>query len=372
LRENTKENLFFSPYGIASVLAMAHAGARGETADEMAKTLSFSLKQDEIPGAYRSLLGATLHPDRPGCELNVANRFWCQQGYRFRQPFLDALHDQFQSGITEVDFRQSDAVTKEMNDWIDEKTKHRIQDAVHPGAINSETRFSIVNAVYFKGKWEESFPKQDTKDMPFFAEREQIQVPMMVLGESSNRYADIDNVQILEKSYLGGDVSMLILLPRKNIKTLDQLESTLTEEKLVEWNKSLQDRDVDVFLPRFTMSTEYQLPGVLGKMGMKKAFLLASADFSGMTETREPLALDQILHKTFLKIDEEGTEAVAVTVVGGMGGMTPVKKTPIFRADHPFLFMIRDTRTGCILFMGRVMNPPVEKGASEKQGMGMY
>jgi serpin B len=200
-------------------------------------------------------------------------------------------------------------------------------------------------------------------------------VPMMFLADSWNRYADIDNVQILEKSYLGGDVSMLILLPRKNFKTLDQLESTLTDEKLAEWNKSMEDRDVDVFLPRFTMRTEYQLPGVLGKMGMENAFSIASADFSGMTETREPLALDQVLHKTFLKIDEEGTQAVAVTGLGGMGigGIAPVKKIPIFRADHPFLFMIRDTRTGCILFMGRVMNPPVEKSVPEKRGgMGMF
>jgi serpin B len=351
-------NLFFSPYSIATVLAMAHAGARGETAEEMAKTLCFSLKQENIPQGYQSLLNATLLADRPGCEMNVANRLWCQKDYKFRQSFLDINQNQFNSEIGLVDFKQCEAVRKLMNDWIEEKTKQRIKDAVQPGAVHEMTRFAITNAIYFKGKWEDSFSKQNTKDQPFYADDKTVNVPMMSLTDTRHRYAEIDGLQILEKNYLGGDVSMLILLPTKQHASLASVESMLNAEQLKEWTEALGKRAVEVYLPRFKMETFYPLIPALEKLGMHKAFSLKEADFSGIKEESEPLAIDTLFHKTILQVDEEGTEAAVASMGMGFGGPVAALKPPVFRADHPFLFLIRDTRTGCILFIGRVMLPP--------------
>ncbi|MCC6125845.1 MAG: hypothetical protein IT426_12835 [Pirellulales bacterium] len=362
LRERDR-NLFFSPYSIATVLAMAHSGARGAMADEMAKALHFSLKQAEIPAGYRSLLNATLLADRPGCEINVANRLWCQQGYKFREPFLEINRKEFNSEIGLVDFKQSEAVRKQMNDWIEEKTKKRIKDAVPPGAIHGATRFAIINAIYFKGKWEVPFLKIDTKNQPFYADDNAFKVPMMSLLDSKHRYAELDDLQLLEKTYLGGDVSMLIVLPKKQPGALDFVEARLSNESLQEWTEALGKRAVDLYLPRFNMETTYSLLAPLEKMGMQKAFSLNEADFSGIKEESEPLAIDMLMHKTYLQVDEEGTVAAAATGMGFMGGIVSKPKIPVFRADHPFLFLLRDTRTGCILFMGRVMQPPRERQA---------
>jgi serpin B len=362
LREKDR-NLFFSPFSIATALAMAHAGARGQTADEIAKALHFSLNQDEVPRAYQSLLQAILPSDRPGCELNVANRLWCQNGYKFRPSFLDINRNQFGSEVGLVDFEQSDAVRKQMSDWIGEKTKNRIQNAIQPGVIHDRTRFAIVNAIYFKGKWQDQFPKSATKDGPFYDGDRTVRVPMMALTDTRHRYAEIDGVQILEKPYLGGDISMLIVLPRRNPDAFALNESQLTLEKLKEWDEALGKRSVDVYVPRFKMETSYPLIAAMQRLGMRKAFLTDEADFSGMKENGEPLAIDALVHQTFLQVDEEGTEAVAVTgMFGGMGGPSPNRL--IFRADHPFLFLIRDTRTGCILFLGRVLLPPHEEKAT--------
>lgn len=362
LSGNSKENVFFSPHSLASALAMAYAGAGGETAQEMAKTLRFTLKQDEIPQGYRALLDATLIADRPGCELNVANRLWCQQGYKFRDSFLAVNRDQFGSEIGLIDFKQSKAARKQINDWIDEKTKGRIENALDESSPNGSYRFMITDAVYFKGKWELQFEKSETKDEPFYADDETKNVPMMVQKSAQHRYAEIEDVKILEKPYLGGDISMLIVLPEKKPDALKKLESELTSEKLQEWIGSLKKREVNLYLPRFEMRTSYPLNGALEQLGMKRAFSPSEADFSGMKEEREPLWIDKIAQLTFLRVDEEGTEAAAVTFMGGAGGMplTP-PKVYVFRADHPFLFFLRDNRTGCILFMGRIASPPSDE-----------
>ncbi len=187
---------------------------RGETADEIAKTLHLSLKQEEIPLGYQSLLKATLLADRPGCEMDVANRLWCRNDYKFQESFLDINRSQFGSEVGLVDFKQSEVVRKQMNDWVEKKTRNRIKDAVPTGAIHEMTRFTIINAIYFKGKLERRFLKESTKDELFHAEDRTVRVPMMALTDARHRYAEIDGVQILEKTYLGGDISIPISHPR--------------------------------------------------------------------------------------------------------------------------------------------------------------
>jgi serpin B len=228
----------------------------------------------------------------------------------------------------------------------------------YTSAIDELTRFVIANAIYFKGKWETPFGKSDTQDEPFYAEGKTPNMPMMVQRNSHHRYAEADGVQILEKPYIGGDVSMLIVLPPRKPGALSEVEEAMTADKLQSWIEALQTREVHLYLPRFKIETAYNLIEPLKSLGIQKAFSMNDADFSGIKEESEPLWIGMVFQKTSLQVDEEGTIAVAALGMGGMGGIMPKPPPiPVFRADHPFLFLIRDTRTGSILFMGRMMEP---------------
>ena len=348
-------NLFFSPYSISTALAMTYAGARGETERQMAQTLHFTLGQDRLHPAFASLETGLQAVQQPGeLQLHVANSLWPQIDYPFLEAYLSLVAEYYGVVITPVDYRQAEAARTRINTWVEEKTEKKIEDLIPSGMLDALTTLVLVNAIYFKGNWANQFDPASTAGAPFWvAPAEPIQVPMMT-QEQEFRYAEWEGLQVLELPYVGNDLSMVVLLPEE-VGGLGALENALTAENLDRWTGRLWQREVVVFLPRFGMSWGFELSRTLIAMGMGAAF--GGADFSGMDGTTS-LFIDKVLHKAFVDVNEEGTEAAAATAVIMARSMPPPPVT--FCADHPFLFLIRDNKTGSILFLGRVLEPESE------------
>lgn len=349
-------NVFISPYSIWTAMAMTYAGARGDTIDEMAAVMHYK----EKPAAMNQVTWTLLDDlnrggDKRPFELSVANALWGAKGEGFLPEFLTTLRERYGAGLTEVDFSKAVEACKAINTWVEKETKGKIKDLVNRDALGRGTVLVLTNAIYFKGTWEHPFEKSRTKDMPFSAGGDKaIDVPMMH-QQAHWKYAEDEDTQVLEMGYKGDRLSMVILLPRK-ADGLAALEKRLTSEHLKSWLDRLSKREVSVWLPRFKMTREYRLRETLVAMGMKKAFTGGEADFSGMNGKRD-LAISDVVHKAFVDVNEEGTEAAAATAVIMGRGATMPQPVPVFRADHPFVFMIRDTKTGTILFLGRVRSP---------------
>lgn len=349
-------NLFFSPYSISTALAMTWAGARDETERQMAEVLHFGLPQAQLHKTFGSLEKRLNEAGEEGrYELSVANALWGQAGYNFLKGFLELTEASYGAGLKEVDFAgQTEKSRQIINGWVEEKTKDKIKDLIGPGVLNPLTRLVLTNAIYFKGDWLNQFDKKLTRDEPFKLNRsEQVKVPVMHIKERLGYRAD-DKLQMLQLPYEGEELSMIILLPVE-IDGLAEVERLLTTEKLDEWTKGLRKQEVDVSLPKFKMTTKFELADYLKKMGMPDAFSLPPGDFSGMTGDKS-LFISNVIHKAFVAVDEEGTEAAAATAVGMR--LTSVPLPPkVFRADHPFIFIIKDNHSQSILFMGRLMDP---------------
>ncbi len=353
-------NLFFSPSSISTALAMTYAGAAGDTEAEMAKTLHFQMPNERLHAGMKALQAFWRMPDnKQGIQLNLANRLWSQKRYEFLPEFLAVTRDQYGAELARLDFAQGEAARQTINGWVEEQTQDKITDLIPAGAISPSTKLVLTNAVYFHGIWADPFKKKVTKDQDFYiAETDKIKVPMMHRSDEF-RYGAIDDLQILEIPYGDGSISMVVLLPRK-IDGLADLEAELTFQNLRNWTASVRNEDeVKVYLPRFKTTSQYEISGTLRAMGMETAFDANTADFSGMTGAKD-LFISAVIHKAFVDVNEQGTEAAAATGVI----MAPTaavidepKKPPVFRADHPFVFMIRDNRSQAILFLGRIMNP---------------
>lgn len=348
-------NLFLSPYSISTALAMTYAGARGETEKQMAKVLRLPLEQKQLHLAFSELQNKLNEDGKKGAyELSVANALWGQKGYPFLKDFLAMIKNSYGGGLNEVDFiKATESARTTINTWIEKKTNNKIKEIIAPGVLNDLTRLVLTNAIYFKGKWATQFEKKNTKEAPFIlADGKKVNIPMMY-QKSDFRYMEKEGCQILELPYKGDALSMLLLLPGKT-DGLPALESRLVRDGPGGWLASMQGkREVVVYLPKFTMTKEFMLADVLRAMGMTDAFSLPPADFSGMTGKKD-LFISAVIHKAFVDVNEEGTEAAAATAV--VMRASSVQMT-VFRADHPFLFLIRDNRSGSILFIGRVVNP---------------
>ena len=355
-------NRFFSPYSVSTALAMTYAGARGNTAAEMADTLHFTLPQDRLHPAFGSIIGDLNDSQREGYQLNVANRLWGQQGYGFLPEYLDVTRQHYGAELAQLDFIwETEPSRLTINRWVEEQTQQKIKDLIPPGGVNSLTRLVLTNAIYFKGDWKYQFEPELTQEAPFqVAPGEQLSVQMMY-QKNRFKYAALPNFQMLEMPYTGEDLSMLALLPNEPDGLAD-LESWLTAESLDQSIDQLLSKEVFVFLPKFEMTSKFGLAEVLASMGMPEAFNPGAADFSGMNGGRD-LFISSVIHKAFVEVNEEGTEAAAATgVVVGTTSVTPPPE--LFRADHPFLFLIRDNRTESILFLGRVTHPETSAGAT--------
>ncbi|MBD1880445.1 serpin family protein [Coleofasciculus sp. FACHB-T130] len=349
-------NLFFSPYSISTALAMTYAGAGGQTATEMAKVLHFTLEQERLHPTFAALMAELNASEQQGYQIAVANRLWGQKGYGFSERFLKTTQNDYGGGLQEVDFAGATEQTRRtINNWVAKKTEDKIQDLIAPGTISSKTKLVLTNAIYFKGAWFSPFDRQKTKDEPFYVTpTQQVSVPMMCKTEQYG-WADIGSLKVLELPYGQGEeiskeLSMVILLP-KQADGLAKMEQQLTPKNLERWLSSLKyEQMVEVWVPKFNLTSEFDLSKVLANMGMPEAFSV-QADFSAMTG-KKGLFISKVIHKAFVEVNEEGTEAAASTGVGMTRGANKE-----FRADRPFVFLIRDKQSGSILFLGRVLNP---------------
>ena len=345
-------NLFFSPYSISAALGMTYAGARGNTEAQMAQALHFALDQHRLHPAFASVEARfRAVQDAGDVRLRVANSLWPQEGYPLLDEFL-ALTEQFYGVvITALNYGEPEEARQRINTWVKERTEGKIEELIPPEALLA--LLVLVNAITFKGNWARQFDEALTQDAPFWlAVEDQVRVPLMQqLGPFG--YARVDDLHILELPYAGDDVSMIVLLPAE-IDGLAALEDSLSVESLRRWMGRLRESEVQVYLPRFEMRCGFELSGRLKAMGMTDAFD-NSADFSGIDGTLS-LYIWAIFHQAYVDVNEEGTEAAAATAVVMAPKGIPLP-SPTFRADHPFVFLIREKTTGSILFLGRVTNP---------------
>lgn len=351
-------NVFFSPYSISSALAMTYAGAKGKTADEMASTLHFSLPQDKLHPAYGELVGYynAKGAKRP-YQLSVANALWGQNGFNFQPEFLKITDKDYGAKLTNLDFvGDSEGARETINKWVEKETNDKIKDLIAKGVLNSDTRLVLTNAIYFKSAWMNKFWKESTKDEDFTVNAgTKVKAKMMHKNEKL-QYMKGDNFSIVSIPYEQHALSMIILLPNKDAKLVD-LEKELTTANMDKCLKELKQHQVDLKLPQFKFTSQFMLSKTLSAMGMQTAFTPGAADFSGMS-TQGKLFLQQVIHKAFVDVHEEGTEAAAATaVVVGVTSLPPPLPPATFHADRPFVFAIQDNATNNILFMGRVSNP---------------
>lgn len=390
-----KGNLFFSPLSVSAALAMTSAGARGDTLKQMEKVLH--LPKDPHP-AYGELLGrfnksggpATRQPRR--YEFSVANAIWAQKDYEWHKAFAELTKAHYGTGLEEIDFGESEAARKRINDWVGKETREKIKDLIPAGVISSLTRMVLANAVYFKSDWRTKFDPKQTKELPFTtADGATAKAPLMTVA-SEFRYAEFDlaellagqsprekvlpesgddlerlqlpiaylrehAVQALEMPYAGGDLSMLVYLPR-DPRSIRAVAALLTpghfspRTDTVNWS----ERKVNVTLPRFKVESKYTLNDALSGLGMKDAF--GAADFTGMSPRGRDLFISKVLHKAFVEVNEEGSEAAAATGVVIKERVSSRPEEPAtFRADRPFVYAIRDNGTGAVLFLGRYDGP---------------
>jgi serine protease inhibitor len=349
-------NLFFSPESISTAFSMAYAGARGETAAQMASVFHFGLPASELHPAMGSLLSA-MNEKNPDYQLSVADALWAQEGQDFLPDYLKLVETNYAAGFHQVNFQLSPETARTtINQWVEKQTNDKIQNLLQPGVVTPQTRLILTNAIYFKGDWIDPFEKNATADADFHLSSTQAVKAPLMHRSSAFRYYDAGTFQALELPYKGGTLSMVILLP-KDADGLPALEQSLTPDSLTNWLGKLGPAPkVIVTLPRFTMTQQFELSSALSAMGMPQAFG-GAADFSGMTGKRD-FTISAAIHKAFVDVNETGTEAAAATSIVMRATAMRLEPPPIiFNADHPFLFLIRDTRSGSILFLGRVVDP---------------
>jgi serpin B len=352
------DNIVLSPYSISLALAMTYAGARGNTESQMADVLHFTLGQNGTHPAFNALdlklAQASQSPDKNlvPMQLNIANAVWAERTYPFQQDFLDTISLNYGAGIHLADFiNQFEPARQEINRWVEDQTNDKIKDLLAQGAVNSNTRMLLVNAVYFKADWFKPFDSNKTSDAPFHSlDGSESQIKMMSNDLPMVPYASGDGYQVVEVPYMGGTAAMDILVPDEG--KFSEFEALLDAEHLDDILNSMQPVAVQLGLPKFKYSSKFSLPDQLSALGMMDAFDPDRADFSGMTGNQD-LFIGDVIHSAFVAVDEKGTEAAAATAVIMPMAMAPSPKI-ILTIDRPFIFIIRDTINGQILFMGRV------------------
>ena len=352
------ENLFFSPWSLNSALAMTSEGARGRTADEMHSVLHFSGNDSARRQAF-SALDLRINANNSGYILSTANALWADRAFPLLGEYADLVNSYYHAKAVNVDFKgDPDDARKTINSWVEQRTAGKIKGLIPPGYVDSLTCLVLTNAIYFNGTWIKEFDRSLTRDEDFFTgEGKAVKVPMMrQLDEGSYfNYLETGDMQMLQMPYQGENLSLVILLPRE--QDIAPLERSLTVERLAQWRDGLQLRRVDVYIPKFKINANYFLAENFTNLGMPTAFA-EMADFSGISPGRE-LFISEVIHQAYVDVNEEGTEAAAATAVCVAESASPLPEEKVmeFRADHPFLFLIQDRVTGCILFLGKVNDP---------------
>jgi len=363
-------NLFFSPFSLRTALGMTYAGAGGETATQMRETLRLSSPEEAPHVAFAEIVERLSAGGGSKYEMAVANSLWGQDGAPLQPGFLDLTAHHYGGGMNLVDFRRdAEAARLTMNQWVEGKTRQKIRELIPSGVLDADTRLVLVNAVYFKGMWVLQFPKSATRDEAFRLEGGgKVRAPLMHQRECV-RYLQAAGYQAVDLVYEGGDLSMLVLLPDQKVG-LRNLEKQLSARMLHDCVAQVRTREVKLFLPRFKIAWgTVDMRDQLTALGMPLAFTRYRADFSGINSHEPPdeesLFLSGVFHKAFVEVQEEGTEAAAATAAHFRQASAPSRPftpppLPIFRADHPFLFAIRERKSGAILFLGCIIDPTRE------------
>jgi serpin B len=364
------ENFAFSPASISAAFSMLYAGAREDTAKELQRVFHFTLPERGLLDAH----GALLRANDGKCELESANSLWLAQSFQLKSEFQQAMSESARASVERTDFQKEPEPSRaRINEWVSKQTRGHIPDLIPSGAITPDTRMVLANALYFKGRWSERFEKEATRPETFrLLSGQKIQVPMMHRS-GQYRMARLDNVRLLELGYECSDITLLLLLPETGeaqeegmepapktgkpltpAKALERLETELSAESLAQWTSRLEPvPDVAVTIPPFTMKGKLPLTEALQKLGLQRIFT-GGAQLQGITD--ESVALSGAFHQSFIKVDEEGTEAAAAT--GAVVSITSVPiSPPRFTVDRPFMFALRHKDSGALLFLGRVTDP---------------
>lgn len=350
------DNLFFSPYSIFTAFGMLYEGARNKTADEMRDVFHFPADRQTRWSLCMALIEKMNSGDL-GCNLSTANALWIDKDFKILSDYARTVQTYYKAEVHDVDFKNAaEAARQLINSWVENKTNGKIKEAIPPKVLDPTTRLVLTNAIHFKGDWVKSFNSTLTQERDFHTgSGTTVKANMMAMEdeESVFNFIESDGLQILEMPYSGENLSMLFLLPPNG--AMGQLENNLTLQKLSEWREELVEQRVDVYIPRFKLETSYILNSNLAAMGMPTAFT-SSADFSGING-KPDIFISLVIHKAYVSVNESGTEAAAVTVIIGNGASQGQHHTPIFNADHPFIFIIQEKQTGNILFMGKLSDP---------------
>lgn len=352
---NEKKNLFFSPLSITSALAMTYTGAKNVTEAEMAKALYFSNDKMQMNKAYFEYAEIIKKLRTKKVEINLANAIWAQGGMRLLPDFIATLNAFYGSEVQFADFKTDyEGSRQKINKWVEDITKNKITNLIPKGVLNELTRMVLVNAIYFNAAWENPFQKSATADAPFYlSAKKKVNCPFMH-QTFRIRYAKTDGIQAIEIPYKGYTMSMGILLPDK-IDGIKDFETKLSYENVTKWMNLMSYEKVALSLPKFKTTSDFNLDDMLQKLGINEAFGL-KADFSGITGDKS-LFIDKVIHKAYVDVNEEGTEAAASTAVVLAEKSAGPSKTIVVNVNHPFVFYIKDNQKSLILFMGRILNP---------------
>lgn len=349
-------NLFFSPYSVAAALSMVQAGAGGATAAQIAKVL----RSPAAPHRAMRELADSLKAADAGVTLSIANALWGQTGTPFGKDFLETVRRDHGGGLNTADFKKgAEKETDRINAWVSDRTRGKIPKLLEPRMLDENTRLVLTNAVYFKAAWRDQFTKSFTEPAPFYGDSGEAKVQLMTRTGRYGYFAD-PSLQALDMPYHGERLSLLVVLPRDR-KGLAAFEKALSAAVLQDIAQKLREQKVEVLLPRFKLEGSFEVSDALKALGMPLAFDPFKADFKPLCPTcapTEPLYISNAVHKAFVAVDEEGTEAAAATAIMMAPGSAPMRdEPPVVRADHPFFFAVRDRMTGVVLFAGRLTRP---------------
>jgi serpin B len=357
-------NLFFSPYSISLALSMTFAGAQGQTEQEMADVLHYQLPQDQIHAQINGLdqslyvVPEWLKDQETSFQLNVANALWGQSGYAFKSSFLDVLAKNYGAGMHLVDFKTATEAARQMiNDWVADQTEDKILDLVPEGALSELTRLVLTNAIYFNANWQDEFDEALTAPGDFIVDNSTTVSAEMMQIEEGFDFLQTEELQMVSVPYLNSRYSMVLLMPLT--MDLQEFAQNVTLEQLSQNLDQMNKGPVLLKMPKFKFESSFSVSSALQSLGMTTPFSPVNADFSAMFEPgADPLFIGDVLHKAFVAVDEQGTEAAAATAVIMETTSAMEEEEPVMLTfDHPFLFLIRDNESGLILFMGNMTNP---------------
>jgi serine protease inhibitor len=353
INQDDSKNIFFSPYSVFLALSIVHEGAEGETAEEMKRVL-YLPERDFLRSSIKTISSIV---NRKGREysLSTGNAIWTQKDYEFLEEYINIIEENYSAKATNLDFaRKTELSRLTINDYIERETQGKIKDIISEGFLNPLTKMVITSAIYFKGDWKFQFEKEETREMEFYVKpEEKIKTEMMFAKTEDVRfnYLETEELEIIELPYKGESVSMLILLPKNDIK---EIEKDLNFEKLESYKREMKETSIDaIYFPKFEFDTKYFMRDLLMSMGMSNAFIYGFADFSNIDGTKN-LFIDNVIHQAYIGVDEKGSEAAGATAVILLDSVSEEK---IFMANRPFLFIIEEKETGVVLFLGKLCNP---------------